>query len=251
MFILKFVQANLRCQLRMNQLGCFMNDHITIHRRRLGKSFCSPSSCSGAWTMAVLVLFLLSPFVPHVLNPLGNQPALAGQAGTPDNAVAESQGDYLIGPGDVLEILVWQEPGLSRTVRVRLDGKISLPLADEIQAAGKTPMQVKKLITKALSRFVDAPAVYVLLQENRSKRIYIVGKVNAPGEYVMEKDTTLLQAISMAKGFTEWADKGDIVVIRKGPQGQFHIRADYQRAVSGKDIEQNILLQPDDVIVVP
>jgi polysaccharide export outer membrane protein len=90
-----------------------------------------------------------------------------------------------------------------------------------------------------------------MLQENRSKRIYIVGKVNAPGEYVVEKDTTLLQAISMAQGFAEWADKGDIIVIRKGPKGQFRIRADYQRAVSGKDIEQNILLQPDDVIVVP
>jgi polysaccharide export outer membrane protein len=193
--------------------------------------------------MAVLVLFLLSPFVPRVLNPLGNQPALAGEA--------KSQNDYLIGPGDVLEILVWQEEELSRTVRVRLDGKISLPLADEIQAAGKTPMQVKQLITKALNRFLDAPAVYVILEENRSKRFYMVGKVNAPGEYVIEKNTTLLQAISMASGFAEWADKGDIIVIRKGPKGQFRIRADYQRAVSGKDIEQNILLQPDDVIVVP
>jgi len=202
--------------------------------------------------MPLIVLFMLFPFVPHVPNPFGNRPALAGEAGPPKNAVAESQDDYLIGPGDVLEILVWKEPELSRTVRVRLDGKISLPLADEIQAAGNTPMQVKELITRALSRFVDAPAVYVMLQENRSKRIYVVGKVNTPGEYVMEKKMTLLQAISMAGGFAEWAAKGDIIVFRKGPQGrQFRIRADYQRAVSGKDIEQNILLQPDDVIVVP
>ena len=228
-----------------------MNDSAAIHRGGLRNSVCSPASSFASWTLPLIILFMLFPCVPHVPSPFGNQPALAGEAGSPDKAVGKSQADYLIGPGDVLEILVWQEPELSRTVRVRLDGKISLPLADEIQAAGNTPMQIKQLITTALSRFVDAPAVYVILQENRNKRIYVVGKVNAPGEYVLEKNTTLLQAISMAKGFAEWADKGDIIVIRKGPQGQFRIRADYQRAISGKDIEQNILLQPDDVIVVP
>ncbi len=162
-----------------------------------------------------------------------------------------SRDDYLIGKGDLLEILVWKEPDLSRTVRVRMDGKISLPLVDDIQAAGSTPLQVKNRITEALSGFVDAPAVYVMLQENRSKRIYIVGKVNSPGEYTLEKDMTLLQAIAMAGGFADWADRGDIVVMRQGPEGQTRLKADYQRAVSGKDIGQNILLRPDDVIVVP
>jgi polysaccharide export outer membrane protein len=132
-----------------------------------------------------------------------------------------------------------------------MDGKISLPLVDDIQAAGSTLLQVKKRITEALSGFVDAPAVYVMLEESRSKRIYIVGKVNAPGEYPLEKDMTLLQAIAMAGGFAEWADRGDIVIMRKVPQGQIRIEADYQRAVSGKDLGQNIPLRPDDVIVVP
>ncbi len=216
-----------------------MTDSVSIYRRDRG----SPAVC-----FALCFLFL---FIPCTSGPLGVQLAGAGEPSSPKSPVVGSQGDYLIGPGDVLEILVWKEPDLSRTVRVRMDGKISLPLVDDIQAADSTLLQVKERITKALSGFVDAPAVYVMLQENRSKRIYLVGKVTSPGEYALEKDMTLLQAISMAGGFAEWADRGDIVVIRKTPQGQKRIEVDYQRAVSGKDISQNIPLRPDDVIVVP
>lgn len=163
----------------------------------------------------------------------------------------KSQTDYLIGAGDVLEILVWREPDISRTVRVRPDGKISLPLADDVQAARSTLPELKKRITKSLAAFVDNPSVYVMLEENRSKKIYVVGMVNTPGEYVLEKDITVLQAIAMAGGFTEWAKKDEIVIVRRNPQGQSRIAFDYDRVVSGKDIKQNILLQPDDVIIVP
>jgi len=159
--------------------------------------------------------------------------------------------DYIIGPGDILEIVVWKEPDLSRTVRVRPDGKISLPLTDDIQASQSTLLRLKERITEALAAYVDHPAVYVMLQENRSNKIYIIGKVNAPGEYVLERDTTVLQAIATAGSFTEWAKKDDIVVLRRGPRGQFRIEFDYDRVISGKDIEQNILLSPDDVIIVP
>jgi polysaccharide export outer membrane protein len=159
--------------------------------------------------------------------------------------------DYLIGAGDVLEIVVWREPDISRTVRVRPDGKISLPLADDIQASEGTLLQLKKRITEALRVFVDEASVYVILQENRSKKFHVIGKVNMPGEQVMDKDTTVLQAIAMAGGFTEWANKDDIVIVRRGPNGQFRIEFDYDRMVSGKDIKQNIFLHPDDVIVVP
>lgn len=159
--------------------------------------------------------------------------------------------DYLIGAGDMLEILVWREPDISRTIRVRPDGKISLPLVDDIRAANSTLPQLKDRITKALAAYVENPSVYVMLQENRSKKIYIVGMVNAPGEYVLEKETTVLQAIAMARGFSEWAKKDDIVIMRRDQQEQFRIEFDYDRVVSGKDIKQNILLNPDDVIIVP
>jgi polysaccharide export outer membrane protein len=201
----------------------------------------------------LVALFICSIFLiyPPLFDPLAESQGYAEESEAPAGALPASEGEYLIGPGDVLEILVWKEPDLSRTVRVRLDGKISLPLMDDVQAADSTLLHVKKRITEALRGYLDAPSVYVMLEESRSKKIYIVGKVNEPGEYVIEKDTSLLQAIAMAGGFAEWANKGDIVVMRRGPQGQFRIKVDYGRAVSGKDIDQNILLQPDDIIVVP
>jgi len=229
-----------------------MRELTRLHPTRTRNTASPVSILPHRWPPAFLTICLLFLFFPHAFNPFGNQLGLAeDSAARPGSTLGEPQNQYLIGPGDLLEILVWKEPDLSRTVRVRMDGKISLPLVDDIQAAGSTLLQVKERITKALSGYVDAPAVYVMLQENRSKRIYIVGKVNAPGEYPLEKHMTLLQAVATAGGFAEWADRGDIVVMRKGPQGQFRIKVDYKRAVSGKDIEQNILLHPDDVIVVP
>lgn len=192
--------------------------------------------------LALLFLFRAGPFETRSAQ-AGEQP--------PPTPAGQWGNDYLIGPGDVLEIMVWKEPDISRTVTVRLDGKISLPLVDDIQAANSTPLQVKQRITEALRGYVDAPAVYVMLLEARSKKIYVIGKVTNPGEQQLEKQMNLLQAISMAGGFADWADTNDIVIMRKGPKGQVRIKVDYRRAVSGKDINQNILLQPDDVIVVP
>jgi len=209
------------------------------------------SHSSGKGRLVSLFLCSLFLIYPPLFDPLGESQCHAEELEAPGGAPPMSQDEYLIGPGDVLEVLVWKEPDLSRTVRVRLDGKISLPLMDDIQAANSTLLQVKGRITEALRGYVDAPSVYVMLEENRSKKIYIVGKVNEPGEYVIEKHTSLLQAIAMAGGFAEWADTGDIVVMRKGPKGQFRIKVDYGRAVSGKDVDQNILLQPDDIIIVP
>lgn len=212
-------------------------------------------ACQDNRPLVILVTFCLCLLATGLFSLTGLNGAVAGET-APANARGSTPAThylthYLIGAGDVLEILVWREPDISRTVRVRPDGKISLPLADDIQASESTLLQLKKRITEALAAYVDHPSVYVMLQENRSKRFYIVGKVNAPGEYVLEKDTTVLQAIAMASGFTEWANKDDIVILRRGPQGQFRIEFDYDRVLSGKDIKQNIFLNPDDVIIVP
>lgn len=201
--------------------------------------------------LVVLVAFWLSMGLPAVFGLTGLKGAVAGETAPVDATGNTQKVNYLIGPGDVLEVLVWKEPDISRTVRVRPDGKVSLPLADDVQASQSTLLQVKKRITEALSAYVDHPSVYVMLQENNSKRFYIVGKVNAPGQYVLEKDTTVLQAVAMARGFGEWANKDDIIILRRGPQGQFRIEFDYDRVVSGKDIKQNIFLNPDDLIIVP
>ena len=117
----------------------------------------------------------------------------------------QTDGTYIIGPGDLLEIIVWKEPEISRSVRVRPDGRISLPLIDDIDVSQTTLLEVKRRITDALARYVDQPSVHVMLQENGSKKIYLLGNVNAPGEYTIEKDITVLQAIARdsANGLTE------------------------------------------------
>jgi polysaccharide export outer membrane protein len=204
-----------------------------------------------AWQSGLLCALALVLCLSPISQPFGLAVARGEEKEALSTGTSPQPEEYLIGPGDVLEILVWKEPDLSRIVRVRLDGKISLPLVDDIQASDFTLEEVKTRITKALSGYVDAPAVYVMLQENRSKKIYVIGKVMAPGEFVLEKETTILHAIAMAGGFAEWANKDEIVIIRKEPQGQLRIKFDYDRAVSGKDLKQNILLRPDDVIVVP
>ena len=202
--------------------------------------------------LVILVIFLLSFFSSGVFGLKGSDDALADETAPADAGESAEMADYLIGAGDVLEILVWREPDISRTVHVRPDGKISLPLVDDIQASQCTLLQLKESITKALAAYVDNPAVYVMLQENRSKKIYLIGKINEPGEYILEKETTVLQAIATAGGFTDWADKDDIVILRKEKQEQLRIEFDYDRLVSGKFIQQNIfLLKPGDVIVVP
>lgn len=201
----------------------------------------------GVIVLFVLISFCLSLVVTGMFGPAYMNNAVAQEKSAAKKKVA----DYLIGAGDVLEIVVWREDDISRIVRVRPDGKISLPLVDDIQAAEGTLGQLKDRLTKALADFVDAPSVYVMLQENRSKRFYVVGRVNAPGEYILERDITVLQAIAAAKGFTEWAKKDDIVIVRDGPRGQVVIEFNYDRVISGKDATQNIVLKPDDVIVVP
>ena len=201
-------------------------------------------------SLITLVACLLCLLCMGGVSRTGLHPLMAQEPASHATDPGTQGDDYLIGAGDVLEILVWREPDLSRTVTVRPDGKISLPLVDDIQAAGHTCLQVKKMITEALTAYVELPSVYVMLQENRSKRYHIIGK-SGQGEYPLERDTTILQALAKAGGFKEWADKDEIIILRESPQGPVRIKFDYDRVASGKDVKQNILLNPGDVIIVP
>ena len=164
---------------------------------------------------------------------------------------SESDEDYLIGPGDILSIDVWKEPELSKQVSVRLDGNISLPLVNDIDAAGLTSKELREQLTQKYKDFVDVPEVSVTLIESRSKRIYLLGKINRPGEYPLQKNMTIVHAISLAGGLAEWADASDIKLIRKIKGTEKTFRVDYDAIVSGEDLGQNIQLQPDDTIFVP
>jgi len=158
---------------------------------------------------------------------------------------------YIIGPSDVLEIQVWKEPDFSRVVPVRADGMITLPLLNDVKAAGSTPLQLKKDLEEKIKDFVELPEVSVIVKESLSRRIYIIGKVAKPGEYLLSKDMTVLQALSVAGGLAEWADSDDIIIIRRAGGEEKRIPFDYKKVISGRKPEQNIYLQPNDTIIIP
>ncbi|MFP4035952.1 MAG: polysaccharide biosynthesis/export family protein [Desulfobacteraceae bacterium] len=163
-----------------------------------------------------------------------------------------SQGDYYhIGPDDVLSIFVWKESDLTMDVTVLPDGRITFPLVGEVMAAGRTVGELRDVMTEKLSEYVEAPEVTVVVRDTRSRRIYTIGKVNSPGPYPLAPDMTVLQALSTAGGFAEWADEEQILIIRRKGSDEKQIKFNYKDFISGKNPEQNILLEPYDTIVVP
>ena len=158
---------------------------------------------------------------------------------------------YVIGQGDLLEIFVWRNDQLSREVVVRPDGKISLPLIQEVQAEGLRILQLKDQITRRFSEYLEHPKVTVIVKEINSYKVSVLGRVVKPGVYPITGNTTLVEAISMAGGFTEWANRRKITVIRNEGDKKKKFRVNYKKIISGKDPSQNIILQRDDTIVVP
>ena len=163
-------------------------------------------------------------------------------------AVGES---YVIGPEDVLFIHVWKEEALSRTVLVRMDGKISLPLVDDVQAAGLTARRLKEELTKRLKEFVENPTVSVIVTEPNSFKVYVSGQVKAPGVVRLRSETTIVQLITMVGGFTDWANQKKILIIRKEDGKEKRITLNYKKIVKGNAPDQNIILRAGDHIIVP
>ena len=160
---------------------------------------------------------------------------------------------YLVNPGDVLRIDVWNEESLSRDVLVRPDGIISLPMAGEIETNNNSPSQVGDKISKALSQYMkDAPRVVVSLVDVPGNKIFVIGKVNQPGEYKITSDTDVMQALALAGGLNSFAAENDIRILRRKPDGtQIAIPFEYARVKIGKELQSNIILRSRDVVVVP
>ena len=158
---------------------------------------------------------------------------------------------YVIGADDVLDINAWKEPEITRTVPVRPDGKISLPLINDIQAAGFTPTQLATIITEKLKKYLTEPQVSVIVRTINSRRVYILGEVGRPGAYPLLPDMTVLQALSSAGGFTQFANSKKIYVLRSESGKQVKYPFNYRQVVAGQYTQQNIVLQPGDTIVVP
>jgi polysaccharide export outer membrane protein len=160
--------------------------------------------------------------------------------------------DYVIGPSDVLRIQVWKNPELSVELPVRPDGKISVPLADDVQAAGLTTSELKDVLTQALSEYIAAPDVTVMVRDIRSKSVHVVGEVVRPTLVPLVIDMRALEAIAIAGGFSPFADKSDIRVLRPNPDGSvIEYRFNYKAFLAGKHPESNLRLQPGDTVVVP
>ena len=159
---------------------------------------------------------------------------------------------YKIGSSDVLGIVTWKEPDFSREeVLVRIDGKISFPLLGDIQASGRTPLQVKDKIEAGLKDYIDNPIVTVTVRSPASKKFYVLGEVANTGEYILMKDLTVLQAFALAGGFTQWASKKEIILLRNEDGKEKIIRVNYKKIVQGKDFSQNIHIKVNDTIIVP
>lgn len=158
---------------------------------------------------------------------------------------------FVIGNDDVLAINVWKEPDISRSIPVRSDGKISLPLVGEVQAAGLTPLTLEKNIAEKLKNFISEPEVTVMVQQINSQKFNILGQVARPGTYGIANSPTVLDAIALAGGFRDFAKQKSIYILRQGPGGESRLRFNYKDVSQGKNMTQNIKLQPGDTIIVP
>jgi len=168
----------------------------------------------------------------------------------PANAAPGAGPEYVIGPDDVLHIAVWKEPDLSATLPVRPDGMISLPLLNDVQASGMTPMQLAGSLTEKLKKYIADPRVTVVVTQINSKRIYLVGEVGHTGAIAMLPNMTVLQALSSA-GLSQFANPKKIYVLRNENGKQEKLPVNYNRLLKGQDMNRNYVLKPGDTIVVP
>jgi polysaccharide export outer membrane protein len=185
-------------------------------------------------------------------------PPSPGAASTPAATPASAQvsglqadADYVIGPTDVLTVVIHDDKEIASEVTVRPDGKITLPLINDVVAAGLTPAQLRVRITELEKRFIKVPVVTVIVKQVNNNRAFITGQVRTPGSYVLPGPTTVLQLLAMAGGFAEFADREHILIARVEQGVQTSFTFNYDRALKKQDLSQNILLKPGDTVVVP
>ena len=187
----------------------------------------------------------------------GDQSQSGSAAQTPvsqaaDSATKAHDDSFVIGNDDVLSINVWKEPDISRSIPVRSDGKISLPLVGEVQAAGRTPLKLEQEIASKLQNFISQPEVTVMVQQINSQKFNVLGQVAHPGSFIIANSPTVLDAIALAGGFRDFAKQKSVYVLRQNADGtEIRLPFNYKQVVKGQHTEQNVRLQPRDTVVVP
>ena len=185
---------------------------------------------------------------PSASGPAAARPAAAA-AGTVVGAPLPAK--YVIGVGDVLAVAFWREQALSGDVVVRPDGKISLPLLNDVQASGATPEELARTLARAAVKFVDEPDVAVIVKEIHSRRVFLVGQVATPGMVPLTGEMNVLQLLAVGGGLLEYADRKNIVITRTQDRQEMRFKFNYDDVLKGKNVRQNILLRPGDTVVVP
>ena len=211
-------------------------------------------SCVG---LGFICLVLSSRIWAQAPMPSGSSqpPAANAMVSLTQPAVSENSphdDSFVIGNDDLLAINVWKEPDLSRSIPVRSDGRISLPLVGEVQAAGQTPLKLEQEIAGKLQPYLEEPEVTVIVQQINSQKFNILGQVTKPGSYPITNSATVLDAIAVAGGCRDFAKRSSIYILRHNPDGsEARIAFNYKDVIKGKNMAQNIKLQPHDTIVVP
>lgn len=200
-----------------------------------------------------VTILLVTAFAPAVRDARAQQARTVGSAASrdaapADNAVALPEG-FVIGPDDVLSIVFWRDKDMSTQVTVRPDGKISLPLLDEVQAAGLTPAALRAHLAAESKRFFENPNVTVVVNQINSRKVFITGQVAKPGPYALTAPTTVLQLISLAGGLKDFADSKNIMIVRR--EGGQTVNYPFNYKEIKKNLRQNIELKPGDTVVVP
>lgn len=216
-----------------------------------------------ALVLAVVTAATLSAQAPRTAppqpapqtRPAAPAPAPPAAPGVPPGQVAPAgvtpPSDYTIGADDVLEVIVWREKDLSAEVKVRPDGKVSLPLVNDIQAGGLTPEAFRAAVTTAVTKFVAEPSVTVIVKQINSRQVFVMGEVVKPGTYPLTAPTTVLQLLAQAGGPTPYAKVDEIGVMRTVDGKTTRHLFNYKEVSRGRRIEQNILLRPGDTVIIP
>jgi|HubBroStandDraft_1064217.scaffolds.fasta_scaffold00114_10 polysaccharide export outer membrane protein len=231
--------------LRLPRVGRGPND-LTQEAVLASKMHCSKHHMT---IRHVLLTALTIGWAICAERPAGKVPEIASQPAVADHRAV---GGYRIGAGDVLQIVVWKEPDASvPAVVVRPDGKIAMPLLKDVGVLGLTPAEAEQALTERLSKFIPAADVTVVVTAIHSKRVYLVGGVKKEGPIELQHDMSVLQALSEAGGLTDYAKRKSIYVLRTSNGSQHKLPFNYDAVLKGERIQENIFVEPDDIIVVP
>jgi polysaccharide biosynthesis/export protein len=204
--------------------------------------------------MGFLLLTIAAPAFAQAQKPAAtaqSMPATAAAAAAPRPTDPVVPPGYVIGPDDMLSIVYWKDKDMSSDAQVRPDGRIALPLINEVQAAGLTPEQLREKLTEESKKYMEDASITVVVRQINSRKVFITGEVNKPGPYALTSPTSVMQLISLAGGLREYANSKKIIIMRTENGRSFSLPFNYREVASGKRLEQNVQLKPGDTVVVP